>query len=85
MMGLSFTLVSSQPPFVDGVVYTYCQFAVLLNEVMKYNNEVQNDHGSPADLHRRTELYGKLEALEKSLPPALCHDSNFTPQTCFLR
>ena len=80
-----FTSASLQPPLVSGVGYACCQLAVLLNEIVNYNTNNQKDCGNPADVRSRLDFYGKLEAFRSSLPLALRHDENFTPQTCFLR
>ncbi|KAI3325344.1 putative C6 transcription factor [Xylariaceae sp. AK1471] len=90
LFGQPFAASSIQPPFVIGAVNTFCRVAVLMSEVMTYTNG-HKDHeetGSPGeedDVRKTNEFYAQLNEIDDSLPSALRHDHNLTPQTCFLR
>ncbi|KAI1810598.1 putative C6 transcription factor [Poronia punctata] len=88
LFGQRFTTSTSQPPFVEGAVNAFCRAAVLMSEVMEYTSGQRDHHsGSPDEeqrIRKRIEYYARLNSISDSLPWALRHDRNFTPQTCFL-
>lgn len=65
----------------------FCQVTVLLGEILAYAKSYQ-DHDEPkpgeVDVGWANDFYRRLKALGDSLPPALRHDHNLTPQTCYL-
>jgi hypothetical protein len=88
LFGQPFATSRMQPPFVVGAVNTLCQLAVLMSEIVEYSNSRKDHEGSGPceedDVRRRKEYYSQVNTIGDSLPPALRHDHNLTPQTCFL-
>ncbi|KAI0968388.1 putative C6 transcription factor [Xylaria arbuscula] len=89
LFGQPFNSASLQPPFVTGATSTFCRVAVLVSEVLAHgqgrgDNE-ETGFGGRADLIKRADFLAQLKTLSDALPPALRHDLNFTPATCFLR
>ncbi|GAW13360.1 hypothetical protein ANO14919_027440 [Xylariales sp. No.14919] len=80
---------SPQPPSVTGAVNAFCEVAVLMSEVLAQGKDCKDNEntgsGDGAVLKRQSELLARLSSISNSLPSALRHDYNFTPETCFLR
>ncbi|KAI1120967.1 putative C6 transcription factor [Nemania abortiva] len=89
LLDQEFTASSAQPPFVAGAINAFCQVAVLMSEVLmlgkSYKDSEETGHGDRTVLRRRSEILAQLNTINNLLPPALHHEHNFTPGTCFLR
>ncbi|TRX95717.1 hypothetical protein FHL15_003271 [Xylaria flabelliformis] len=91
-VGLSdqqFTSLSAQPPSLGGAISTFCQLAVLMSEVLRIGQWQKDNEDTCLEYHvqlkSRKAALAQLDVISESLPPALHHEHNFTPETCFLR
>lgn len=73
------------PLMVSGALNAASEVSKLLYETMQYNSTYGITPGSAEDLKIRRGLYAAVLDLIASLPAHLRSQSNFTPQTCFLR
>lgn len=62
-----------------------CDLSELLYKVMLWNTGAQGNLGSEEDIDKRRQLFAALQQWRRRLPEHLREDTNFTPQTCFLR
>ncbi|KAI0438480.1 putative C6 transcription factor [Xylaria telfairii] len=90
LFGQEFTASSAPPPSVGGAISTFCQLAVLMSEVLtlgqgRKENETTDIGDQTPKLRKREAALAQLNTISDSLPSALHHDQNFTPETCFLR
>ncbi|KAI1748720.1 putative C6 transcription factor [Xylaria castorea] len=89
LFGQEFTALSTQPPSVGGAISTLCQLAVLVSEVLTLGQAGKDNEaaglGDRFYLRRRKAALAQLNKISDSLPSALHHDLNFTPETCYLR
>ncbi|KAI0551528.1 putative C6 transcription factor [Xylaria curta] len=89
LFGQEFTALSAQPPSLGGAISMLCQLAVLMSEVMTLRQGKQDNgassRGYQVKLKRTRAALAQLDKISGSLPSALHHNSNFTPETCFLR
>ncbi|KAI1151903.1 putative C6 transcription factor [Nemania diffusa] len=88
LFGQDFNKLSERPPFIPGVINTFCRVAVLISEVLTLGEKQRDNEdtgiGDQAVLRRRSEILAEVKAMSSSLPPALHYEHNFTPETCFL-
>ncbi|KAI0471413.1 putative C6 transcription factor [Xylaria cf. heliscus] len=87
LFGQEFTASSAPPSSISGVISTFCRLAVLMSEVLTLgqgrDDEEETGHGEPNKLRRRKAALAQLNTIGDSLPSALRHSQNFTPETCF--
>ncbi|KAI0864873.1 putative C6 transcription factor [Xylaria cubensis] len=86
--GRQFTALSAQPPSLGGAISTFCQLAVLMSEVLRlgqWHKDNEDTCEYHAQLKSRKAALAQLDKISESLPSALNHNHNFTPETCFLR
>lgn len=59
----------------------------MLYESMEWNETAEDKEivGSEEDLEKRREKMAEVRQWRANLPPNLRDDTNFTPQTCYLR
>lgn len=85
LFGNPHTSESRSPPFVTGALYLACDITVMLYESMDWNFRSESIWGTEQDLERRRDMIDEVRQWRASLPPNLRDDTNFTPQTCYLR
>ncbi|TGJ84557.1 hypothetical protein E0Z10_g4206 [Xylaria hypoxylon] len=89
IFGETFTDSSPAPPFVTGAINVFCQVAMLMSDILTQGQDCKDNEdtgmGDRTNLIEKGELMARLNAISDSLPSALRHDYNFTPETCFLR
>ncbi|KAI1322688.1 putative C6 transcription factor [Xylariaceae sp. FL0255] len=83
ILGRPFGASSPHPPITIGVSNTLCKLAVLMNRITTYSH-YKTPRSDEGDLLKRQAFYAEVESFGHSLPVAMRHDYNFTPQTCFL-
>ncbi|EFY91265.1 C6 transcription factor, putative [Metarhizium acridum CQMa 102] len=85
LFGNPHTSESRSPPFVTGALYLACDITGMLYESMDWNFRSESIWGTEQDLERRRDMIDEVRQWRARLPPNLRDDTNFTPQTCYLR
>ncbi|KAI0451007.1 putative C6 transcription factor [Xylaria acuta] len=89
IFGKEYTAPSAPPPSVGGAISTFCRLSVLMSEVSTLGEGRKDNEATGLEdqvkLRKRKAALAQLNTISGSLPSALCHDQNFTPETCFLR
>lgn len=79
------TSESKSPPFVTGALWAACDVTEMLYRSMEWNLQAAHICGTEADVEERKNKIEKLRRWRANLHPSLRDDTNFTPQTGYLR
>ncbi|KHN99136.1 Zn(2)-C6 fungal-type DNA-binding domain protein [Metarhizium album ARSEF 1941] len=85
LFGNQHTSESRSPPFVTGALFLACEITVMLYESMDWNFRSESIWGTEQDLDKRRDMIENVRQWRAMLPESLRDDTNFVPQTCYLR
>lgn len=85
IFGNPHTSESKSPPFVTGALWVACDVAIMLYRSMEWNLQSAHICGTEEDLEQRKKKIEELREWKSKLHPSLRDDTNFTPQTGYLR